>query len=186
MNQLQSTSVYHIPINLPIQSITAYHSAFVSICVKYDSNTNFDLFVIGDFNMPDINLNTLSSPKSRDNEVVTHLAGLGLKQVINVATHKDGNILDLFFLNLKHLSFTLSQNFFFDHFPVVFRMFQCPKSLYHVKKIWSKSSFKPATFNETYLFCTICYQKFCRPMSTSVYGMINFSKLCLCLVCSHC
>ena len=119
--QSQSTSVYHILINVLIESITSYHSAFVSFCVKHDLNSNLDLYVIGDFNIPDIKWTTFSCPNSRDNEVLTHLADLGLNQGIDVANHKDGNIFDLIFLNLENLSFKVSQSHFSDHFPVVFQ-----------------------------------------------------------------
>ena len=97
--QPQSTSVYHIPINVLIESVTAYHSAFVSFCVKHDLNSIFDLYVIGEFNMLQLNWTTLLSPNSRDNEVLTDLADLGLNQVIDVANHKDGTIIDLNFRN---------------------------------------------------------------------------------------
>ena len=91
-----------------IESITAYQYAFVSFYVKHELNTNFDLHVIGSFNMPDIKWIILLSPNSRDNEVLPHLADLGLNQVIDVVTHKDGSILDLIFLNLGNQSFTVS------------------------------------------------------------------------------
>ena len=151
--QPQSSSGYHIPTNVRIESITAYHSECLSFCMKHDINTNFDLYVIGDFNMPDINWSTLSSPNSRDNEVLNHFSDLGLNQVIDVATHKDGNILDLIFLNLESLSFTVSQNLFSDHYPVVFQTqvsrSKEPKSC---GKSYSKSSFKPAIFNVNLTF----------------------------------
>ena len=51
--------------------------------------------------MPELNWITLSSPNSPDIEVLTHLADLGLNQVIDVATHKEANILDLIFLSLE-------------------------------------------------------------------------------------
>ena len=47
--QPQSFSVCHIPINVLIENIAAYHYVFVSFCVKH---SNFDLNVIGNFNMP--------------------------------------------------------------------------------------------------------------------------------------
>ena len=72
--QPQNTSVYHIPTNVLIESFTAYHSVFLSFCVKHDLNTNFDLYVIGDFIIPDINWTNLSSPNSRDNEVLTQIS----------------------------------------------------------------------------------------------------------------
>ena len=122
--------------------------------MKHDLNTNFFvLYVIGDFNMPDINWTNLSSPNSRDNEVLTHFPDLGLNQVIDVATHKNGNILDLIFLNLENLSFTVSQSLFSDHFSVVFQtIVSISQELISCGKSYSKSSFKPAIFNENQNF----------------------------------
>ena len=119
--QIYSTSVYHILITVLIERITVYYSAFVTFCVKHDLNTIFDLYVTGDFNIPDINWTTLSPPNSRDNEVPTHLADVVLNQAIDVATHKDVNIIDLIFLNLENPSKIVSQSLFSDHFPVVFQ-----------------------------------------------------------------
>ena len=51
--------------------------------------------------MPELNWITLSFPNSPDIEVLTHLADLGLNQIIDVTTKKDANILDLNFLSLE-------------------------------------------------------------------------------------
>ena len=49
--QPQSISVFHIPNSLLHESTTVYRSAFISFCVKQDFSTNFDVYVIGVFNI---------------------------------------------------------------------------------------------------------------------------------------
>ena len=126
--------------------------------------------------MPDINWTTLSPPNSRDNEVLIHLANLGLNQVIDVATHKDGSTLDLIFLNLaKSILHSILKYFFRSlsrGFPDTISISTEPISC---EKSYSKSSFKPAICNENLTFFLTCCRKISHPLSSSVYGITNFS-----------
>ena len=59
------------------------------------------LILMGDFNFPDINLDTLSCHCYTSNQFCDLIFQTGLHQLINVPTHKHGNTLDLLFTNLE-------------------------------------------------------------------------------------
>ena len=126
------------------------------------------------------------SPNSRDNEALTHLADLGLNQVIDVATHREGNNLDLVFLNWENLSFKVSQSLFSDHLPVVFHtQVSISKEPISCAKNYSKSSFKPAIVNEILTFLYDMLSANLPLIEFSFYGMIIFSMPCHCPVRSN-
>ena len=119
--QPPSSSSYRVPATLVHESIAEYQSIFTTFCQKHNLNSNFNLFVLGDFNMPDVDWSISHSPHSTDNVILNTLFDSGLQQMIDVPTHNDGNTLDLIFCNLENLSFTVSHPRFSDHHPVIFQ-----------------------------------------------------------------
>ena len=85
----------------PNSSITQYENLF-----NFLNSTNIgsvNLIILGDFNIPDIDWNTLSgfSPVSR--QFCDLVFDSGLSQLINCTTHIHGNILDLLLTNSEEL-----------------------------------------------------------------------------------
>lgn len=58
---------------------------------------NTNILLLGDFNLPSIDWQTLSAPTTQGQSFCDELFSLNLSQVITVPTHKQGNTLDLVF-----------------------------------------------------------------------------------------
>ena len=57
--------------------------------------------LLGDFNLPDIDWNTLSGTSVISNQFCDFVFDTGLCQLINEPTHVHGNILDLLLTNIE-------------------------------------------------------------------------------------
>ena len=68
--------------------------------VGYVTNT---IFLLGDFNFPDVDWTTLSGSSSRSNKFCDLLFQYNLTQIVNEPTHNLGNILDLIITNNKDI-----------------------------------------------------------------------------------
>ena len=64
-------------------------------------NVHNNLILLGDFNFPDIDWDTLSGHSAASNQLCDLIFQAGLCQLIDVPTHKQGNILDLLLTNLE-------------------------------------------------------------------------------------
>ena len=58
-----------------------------------------DLFLLGDFNSPDINWNTMSASNYQSSSLCDTIVAKNLIQMVTKQTHKQGNILDLILTN---------------------------------------------------------------------------------------
>ena len=131
-----------------MESISIYFNNFKTFCLKRGLNSNFELYVVGDFNMPKVAWACLSSYSSSDNVLLDFFMDLGVNQIINEATHIRGNCLDLIFTSLESISFNLPKEPFSDPFPIIF---QVPLiNSYRSIRIstYSKSSFSIQAFNQ--------------------------------------
>ena len=59
-----------------------------------------NIILLGDFNLPDCNWSSLTSPNYFDSLFLDILFELNLAQPVQVLTHQKGNILDLIFTNI--------------------------------------------------------------------------------------
>ena len=81
---------------------------------------------MGDFNLPDINWNTLSSTSQLSNVFCDLVFKLNLSQLVDMPTHNQGNILDLIFTNDEELFHTITVHpheafpLCSDHYPITF------------------------------------------------------------------
>ena len=85
----------------PNSSITQYENLF-----NFLNSTNIDsvnLIVLGDFNIPDIDWNTLSGFPPVSRQFCDFVFDSGLSELINCPTHIHGNILDLLLTNCEEL-----------------------------------------------------------------------------------
>ena len=85
----------------PNSSITQYENLF-----NFLNSTNIgsvNLIVLGDFNTPDIDWNTLSGVSPVSRQFCDLIFDSELSQLINCPTHIHGNILDLLLTNFEEL-----------------------------------------------------------------------------------
>ena len=81
----------------PNSSITHYENLFSFLNNANISSTN--LILLGDFNIPDIDWNTLSGVSPVSQQFCDLIFDSALSQLINCPTHIHGNILDLLLTN---------------------------------------------------------------------------------------
>jgi len=67
-------------------------------------NSNEDLILLGDFNLPNINWGTMSGSIPRVMDFCYFLFKLNLEQLITIPTHIAGNILDVILTNTTIIS----------------------------------------------------------------------------------
>ena len=74
--------------------------------ISYLSNlfctySNHDIVLVGDFNLPDINWNTLSATSHTSEQFCDFVFNHNLSQFVDKPTHRRGNILDLVLTNTE-------------------------------------------------------------------------------------
>ena len=67
-----------------MESISFYMNNFKTFCLNRGLKSNFEHYVVGDFNMPKVAWASLSSSCSSDNVLLIFFTDLGLNQIINV------------------------------------------------------------------------------------------------------
>ncbi len=107
----------YVPPNSPNDYYTNIISSLRSL------STSNHIIILGDFNTPDINWNSLSGSTFFSNELCELTFDMNLSQLITTPTHKHGNILDLVFTNLPGQTQNLqvdNSTLFSDHFFITF------------------------------------------------------------------
>ena len=81
-----------------------------------------DLFLLGDFNSPDINWNTMSASNYQSSSLCDTIVAKNLIQMVTKQTHKQGNILDLILTNSpdKISNISLDPSMISDHYKISF------------------------------------------------------------------
>ena len=109
----------------PNSNITPYENLFVFLNSANIISANLNL--LGDFNIPDINWNTLPGVSPVSCQFCDIIFDSGLSQLINCPTHIHDNILDLLLTNFKDLFQCISvdsQSSFLspDHYSITFEI----------------------------------------------------------------
>ena len=108
---------------VPPNSTTTYYDNLFSFLYNL-LNDSGKLIVLGDFNFPDIDWDTLSGHSPVSNQFCDLMFWTGLSQLINVPTHNHGNILDLLLTNLdeyiNHLQIYPDPLLQSDHYIITF------------------------------------------------------------------
>ena len=125
-----------------MESISFYIINFNTIRLNRGLNSNFELYVVGDFNKPKVGWACLSSSSSSDNDLLDFFTDLGLNQIINEASHICGNCLDLIFTSLESIPFHLPRESFSDYFSIIFQV----PLVNNYRSIRSSSSSKSSSF----------------------------------------
>ena len=97
--------------------------------------------MLGNFNLPGINWETLTSINSQKVRFLDLIDELNLSQFVSRPTHKIHKTLDLILSNVDQLSVSTGTNTFSDHYPI---FFSCNFDLIDAK---IKSSFSCSSFN---------------------------------------
>ena len=145
-------------------------------------NSNFELYVVGDFNMPKVARACLSSSSSSDNVLLDFFTNLGLNQINNEATQIRGNCLDLIFTSLESIPCHLPGEPFSDQLPIIFQfpLINNYKSIRNSS--YSKSSFSIQAINKELFslyellafqikasdFFSLCYYELKKAFSVSI------------------
>ena len=100
-----------------------------SLTQVIQSNPSTDTIIVGDFNLPDIQWDTLSSASSSSNAFCDFVFDNSLTQLIDQPTHIKGNILDLILCNscdcVTNIILASDNNWISsDHFAVTFHLSQ--------------------------------------------------------------
>ena len=93
------------------------------------SNLSTDIIITGDFNLPDINWDTLSTTSTPSSAFCDFIFDNSLTQLIDQPTHAKGNILDLILSNsdelITNLTISSSNSWISsDHFVITFQLAQ--------------------------------------------------------------
>ena len=153
-----STSDYKVDVAQIIECIHAYQKTLVEKVgnPKWD----FSTFVLGDFNFPDIDWDTMTSSNEKELSFLEAVNELCLSQFIDSPTHKAGNILDLILTDSSNLDCWVDLNLFSDHYPIYFSL-ECTNNEIPIVPSYSQSSFDKSIFNQSLspLFDLICFMQ---------------------------
>ena len=86
-------------VYVPPNSTATYYETLFDFLSNL-SNASDQLIILGDFNFPDIDWDSLSSHSLPSNQFCDLVFQTGLSQLIDIPTHNHGNILDLVLTNL--------------------------------------------------------------------------------------
>ena len=152
-----STSEYKVDVSQIIECIHAYQKNFAE---KFTNVTSvFSTFILGDFNFPDIDWNTMTSNNDKELSFLEAVNDLCLSQFIDSPTHEAGNILDLILSDTSNIDCWVDPNLFSDHHPIYFSI-ECTNTKLPIASSFSRSSFDVTIFNHslTPLYDLICFE----------------------------
>ena len=81
-------------VYVPPNATVEYHNELINYLATITSLSN-SILITGDFNMPDINWSTLTGCSLIYNNFCEFIVQSNLEQVVNMPTHKYGNMLDI-------------------------------------------------------------------------------------------
>ena len=102
--------------------------------------------MLGDFTLPGINWETLTSINSQEVRFLDFIDELTLSQFVRRPAHKIHKTLDLILSNLNQLSVSTGTNIFSDHYPI-FSSCNFDLTDAKFKSNFSRSSFNAQAFN---------------------------------------
>ena len=150
-----SNSRYHESVGTPTACLLVYIRSFKSYSLSHNYGANFDVFILGDFNLPGVKWQTNTGTTTFERAYLDVIGDFGMNQLINVTTRVKGNCLDLIFGTVDSLLFSIPITRLSDHFPVVFEIeiLSSIKSANYIenfsKSIFSKQMFS-ANLNNLY------------------------------------
>ena len=122
---------------------------------------NFDVFILGDFNLPHINWQTNARTTTLVRAFIDMVSDFDLNWFLNAPTHMKENCLDLIFGTVDFLPFNIPITRLRDHFPVIFEIevLLSIKSVSNIDII-SNSTFSKQMFNANLntLYISFCNQ----------------------------
>ena len=99
---LTSPCVILCCVYIPPNCSSSYFCSAISILETILTQHNH-VIILGDFNLPDINWSSLTSPSPSSTILCDLIFKFNLIQMVNNATHSKGNILDLILTNIDYL-----------------------------------------------------------------------------------
>ena len=119
-----------------------------SIKEKYTGTKSIETILLGDFNLPGINWETLSGSNLYENRFLDLLYDIDLFQLIKEPTHIEGNTLDLIATSCPDITYSLLRKSLSHHYPIAIHL---PENTIDHDAVslqqYSKSSFDITAFN---------------------------------------
>ena len=140
-----SSSAYSIDMEELVKCLDTYFRKFFEVLRQFACSTNFNIYLLGDFNFPSIDWNTYSSSIASECQFMDFIVDHGLSQFVNEASHRNTNILDLVFSN-QNVSVYNGKQLFCDHHPIFFNLDFVNFKLQSHGSSSSKSSFNNQIF----------------------------------------
>ena len=139
-----SNSRYHESIGTLTACLLDNSHSFKSYSTSHNYGANFNVFNLGDFNLPGINWQTKTGKTRFERALLDMVSDFGLNLFINIPTHMKVNCLDLFFGTFDSLPFSISITRLSDHFPVIFDI----EFLSFIKSVSNFDNFSKSTFSK--------------------------------------
>ena len=140
------SSKYSVVISELVRCMEAYYKKFVDILLQFGYTGTHNVYILGDFNFPNVDWKSYSSTSSMERYFLDFILEKDLVQMVHEPTHKNQNILDLVFCDSQCLALSISPVLFSDHYPIYFD-FASSVSSNSYKNVFSRSSFNVISFN---------------------------------------
>ena len=93
----------------------AYYKKFVDILLQFGYTGTHNVYILGDFNFPNVDWKSYSSTSSMERYFLDFILEKDLVQMVHEPTHKNQNNLDLVFCDSQCLALSISLVLFSDH-----------------------------------------------------------------------
>ena len=113
-------SPFHFNIELLTVCLNGYLAKIKCLVSSYSPTTTVNIYVLGDFNLPGINLEKLTSINSQEVKILDLLDELNLNQFVSGPIHKGHNTLDLILSMVDQLPVSIGIKLFSNHYPIFF------------------------------------------------------------------
>ena len=104
-----------------MKCLDAYFRKLLEVLRQFACGTTFNIYPLGDFNLPSIDWNTYSFSIALECQFIDFLVDHGLSQFVNEISQGSTNILDLVFSN-PNVSVSNGKQLFSDHYLIFFNL----------------------------------------------------------------
>ena len=98
--------------------LNEYQAKIKYLVNNYSPTTTVNIYVLGDFNLPGINWETLTPINSQENKILELIVLLNLIQFVSGPTHKGHNTMGFIRSNVDQLLVSFGTKLFSDHYAI--------------------------------------------------------------------